>query len=1211
MIKKINFRLIRIILVVLAVLVLGFLFFFQITSNKYKADINFQGQVIGSGLEESISGWDFDKTYLNNENVELTSESPIFDLTTVDGRLARKISGDKQFAYNINKTIQLQPTAPTVRKKYRLSFDLKYDNRQCFNFEGYANYPGNVDYAARMSGLYLYCGAYFSSFNEPSFPIRRPIFNDQWNSVIITSPPTRDWYNSKIEFTSMDSTIDFRFRIEGFIGNIYMDNLQIEEIDSFLTNEEMKIPIDYTELATFTEDLNQKTVTTQKTEFRFDNSKIYAKLLETQRQLTVVDFGSNFLADLTKNQTESGVGYSIWENSNVRLSIGADSTILIKLKNNLNLAVTGITSPYAFSRNGLIFLRDSNNQPDLPYGGGVLFTPLLGKGDLQNYAANGDYNFYPAKYKFWTYTGGWSTTWQANYNSLAGDAFILSVFPPKDFSLDKFCQGRPRLFLNNFQIARTSNGQVIDNTQDFEKLKYSSQVQSDYYSIANLWADSFMTANPIFDSSLTADDLRKLSINGGPILMRDFGGPYDLPNDGNRVEETRQYINNLKSYGLEVIAYMSPHFFYSNDPDKFIENLRAYLVKFPEIDGVYLDGYYEDTLMNNLKLVRKVRAELGDKIYIQHESANAWFFQSRYNNDASSFRVPFLDVFADYILTAETINKTDQNSFLNNYTGYNLSNTVTDIQPEERDITAYTPDVPTQFSHQLAHWARIFSYNTRSMLDFGDNSSPQKLYDSIDYSNQLNNLCLTQTCGNQACDVGESILNCSIDCAPRDQASGLVKNGNIFKLYDVSDLANWIINDTALFNLHYRFDDQKFEDQGRNFVTGYDYSGNKLDPYFMNGRFNARDEGSVPQKTLTLDDRQVYYFDGAPDLAGQTDNFSNNYQKMAIIGYYASNPSEPNSTNNKIQKKLDLETNNFSIFAQFKKNSTDFLAHTIFGYGQKEKNFLWFGLKNKKMTFIAQKNQDTSYNFEASTDAQLDGNWHSVGVTNDNSQIRLFIDGTPREISCTLNGVPINNNSDKSRCPIDSLSSFMDTTIEPFFSIGGLVVRRESSTAATHAREILLQNTLNGWLDDLFVSSQAMTTNLAQALHANGDPTKQLNQIYFPLGNNVKAIVSNGFRSYSMNNLLITVTKVADKTTAATGETITFTTTVINNMAETANNYIFTDPIMAQTTYVDGSAKINGQSSTSCGLANNRLVCELGSIGPNVTKSVEYKVTVN
>ncbi|MGL5152441.1 MAG: hypothetical protein ACRC7N_17935, partial [Clostridium sp.] len=91
------------------------------------------------------------------------------------------------------------------------------------------------------------------------------------------------------------------------------------------------------------------------------------------------------------------------------------------------------------------------------------------------------------------------------------------------------------------------------------------------------------------------------------------------------------------------------------------------------------------------------------------------------------------------------------------------------------------------------------------------------------------------------------------------------------------------------------------------------------------------------------------------------------------------------------------------------------------------------------------------------------------------------------------------------------------------------------------------------------------------------------------------------------NNSTGSLIKSVDYSYQSVGTTLTYTITMKNNGNTAANNVLFYDTIPTDTTYVTGSASVNGSPATGDPTAG----VQVGTIAPGATSTVVFKVTIN
>ncbi|PER57453.1 cell surface protein [Bacillus thuringiensis] len=103
-----------------------------------------------------------------------------------------------------------------------------------------------------------------------------------------------------------------------------------------------------------------------------------------------------------------------------------------------------------------------------------------------------------------------------------------------------------------------------------------------------------------------------------------------------------------------------------------------------------------------------------------------------------------------------------------------------------------------------------------------------------------------------------------------------------------------------------------------------------------------------------------------------------------------------------------------------------------------------------------------------------------------------------------------------------------------------------------------------------------------------------------------KNITSNNVTTKIESAILNTI-KIADKTFATIGDTITYTTTITNTGNIPANNAIFSDPLPSWTQFVAGSVIVDGTPLPSASIING---VGINTITPNQTVTIIFQVQI-
>lgn len=91
----------------------------------------------------------------------------------------------------------------------------------------------------------------------------------------------------------------------------------------------------------------------------------------------------------------------------------------------------------------------------------------------------------------------------------------------------------------------------------------------------------------------------------------------------------------------------------------------------------------------------------------------------------------------------------------------------------------------------------------------------------------------------------------------------------------------------------------------------------------------------------------------------------------------------------------------------------------------------------------------------------------------------------------------------------------------------------------------------------------------------------------------------------------IALTKSADKTSAAPTTVVTFTIAYTNDGSGTASSVLITDVIPTGSTYVNGSAKLNGAPGGAFNSTTRTLTWSVPTVNVGASGNVTFQVTVN
>ena len=866
------------------------------------------------------------------------------------GKYSLALTGtrEKQESYNIEFPVKLDTT-------YKISFSLKIKDRKVYNYLN-LDYPdtwtrqrdGEKDNVDSTKGIWS--GKYY--FKVDNTNILQEIIKD----AEYRSPSDVDWFEEESYFRTEDETkIDIEIKLEGFEGQLYIDNLTLEEVESFIDDKYFHMPIETEfqsmKIKSVSTSVGESIVQTNASKFTF-----YTNWIEIEKQGEIISriiLPPGFLADLNVIE-ETGIVFL--NNSNVQFSVGADSTIIAKLKKVANISVTGNKPEYHNFEAGIIFATD--------YSKGILFSPLRTKIEVlampYNYnTSNGLFNYRDSNFenggiKFWNTASDFDTDWQVDYNFEAGEGFIAEVFPPKEFDVDKYCKERRSYLSAEYAEANTLKYPQAD-------FSYLAQKLEELSNIGLIWMDDYAVSENLLnppeyfctnatesyiycDESTPDTGITKTNVS----FKLDVTGPYTA----GEPDAFKKLVEKAHENGVKVIIYMSPHYYYTSNVDVFLENLREFIDNY-NIDGVYYDGLYPGDALKSLEIARKTRNLLGDKFYEQHASWNTYLIKRTHN-----FRVPFLDAYADRLTTGEVLKAVDNDTWLLNFCGRNVSNTVSmllgELRPVDWDKTdeeniAMTLTPEEQIEKTLECQGIFGSFqNPREKGVIRDG----KMQIWIDYDTNLflepyNQYCLAITCGDSICDIGEDINNCLKDCAPETSDATLSESGNTYTCNTNYDVTQWFIDNKPLYKLHFTFDNETAEEE----------SENKINPSSTIGISYAK------PGYREIDAEKTFYFDGSATL------FGNHYGT------------------------LNLTEKNFSAFARIKRNDNGDDWQIVFNLNYNDgKTFFYYGIGNSNLR-VAFRNMSENWTNLKGTSEINDTNWHTIGVVYENPKLKVYFDG--------------------------------------------------------------------------------------------------------------------------------------------------------------------------------------------------------------------------
>ncbi len=852
---------------------------------------------------------------------------------------------------SLNQTIPVKPL-----QKYRVTASVQLKNWKTFNYLS-LDYPSlftqdNPDLRDHVDDTKgIWSGIYSLTVNGQN------IVSPRWWKTPMVSPDNLPWFTETYYFETNSTThvADLSLQLQGLEGQVYIDNLHLEEVTSTIDDHYFSIPIEteYAGMKLTAVNSNPLTVTTNAAVFSFAPNTL--TISKSNTPLTVLNFANPILNGLNQQQLAGSI---LLENDYAKISIGADSVLLFKLKSSQDVDVTGTSQPYSLLEAGVLFATDHQK--------GILFSPIRTPYEIESmpYQQNpadlsysySDPSLESAGLKNWQVISDLTNpNWNIRYHFTTGDGFLLQAFPPKDFNLEAFCQQR----VNVATLYRHQYPQA--------DLAYNIQSFSQRHNVALLWPNDYAySANQLDPPTQYCEDSL-----GSPVDCQDptvhtrvllqFIGDINTNFDIYQPSQFQTAVSAFQAQGVKVIIYLTPEYYYTANVDQFIQHLQ-HLVNTYNLDGVYLDGLYARDALKSLELVRKVRNVLGDKVYVQHNSWTRGLIYATHR-----FRIPFQDAYADVVWVGEGIKSADQDIWKVNYCGQNVSNTASILLPELRPVN-YSLDRQSslnlalsplqQINSTLACQGAIRTTNSYSSPSLFEDKRLQyhQAYDSVAAYQALDTLCAPITCGNNQCNLGESIVTCSQDCA-QESPDKLISKGDSAACLSQNPVVQWVVEGTLFFSLHFTFDDS----------LASDHSGTQHNLSQFTGI-------SAPATTLvTSEGRSAHRFDGTSILTG---------------------PKDAN---------LNLNGSDFSALARFKPGTSQSSGYqALFAYGPRA--HFSVGLLNQKAYAVIRNAQDQAISLQGTSTLPLD-QWHSIALVYASSTLSLYVNGV-KEGETQINPAP-------------------------------------------------------------------------------------------------------------------------------------------------------------------------------------------------------------
>ncbi len=850
---------------------------------------------------------------------------------TVGLRSGPDISGEKALVITGNRTVQnsVSITLPVrPRTKYRLSADIKIENRTAYNYLG-LDYPESMTsilpdvHTTVMYTRGIWCGLYTFSFKD-SEGEDVGILNPYSIDHPYISYSEVDWFHEEcyIQTTNDSCVITLKIVLEGFDGSLLVDGIRLEEVWSFIDDRYLHIPINKEYQGMGIEEFSADPLFVRTNAAMYSFEKDQLSLKKDGVEVGSMTFSPSVLDDLSATFEP---GLVILENGWVTISIGADSSAIFKAKEDLDLIVEGPKSAYHSFEAGVVFSTD--------YSRGVLFAPIHPENVLRSmpyeYKATCDYIYNDKQFKEeglknWEVLSDLDQDrWRIGYSFKRGDGFLASIFPPKEFDESKLYR------------EKVATAGIDLNLHPDADHSYYVQKFMERNNIILLWLNGYAASTndrgpPDFyfvdqDNLPVAPDHQEAK--AVPFTPIDLAGPYEVA----QKLPMERLVEEAHRQGCKVIVYMTPRFYHTSDVDIFLNNLENLLNEFG-LDGVYYDGYVSFDPLKNLELVRRTRDILGDRFYLQH---NSWTDTVIRRSD--HFRVPIYEAYADRLWVGEGVKKVDEDTFRLNYCGMNVSNTVSTLLSELRPVNYSLPreqslslaiPVSDQVGLQLKYMGEYrlpaFGYSGYAL---DKRYMVTEYFDASGYRSKEYAMGRLVTSGDGIDDICEDIFTTPTDCAPVTADAVLEKENGTFTCRTDLSVAQWVVDEAPLYDLHMTFDGRLAKDD----------SDHRMNPSQDIGYYTDH----LAPRPKKVDGRGVFEFYNGSKL------FS---------------PCDPS---------MDYTDRDLSVFTVVKRNDTSNRKQVLFSLNGDDG--IYMGLEGSKFTAYV-RDRDLAYGTEEVVD---EGYWGS------------------------------------------------------------------------------------------------------------------------------------------------------------------------------------------------------------------------------------------
>lgn len=585
-------------------------------------------------------------------------------------------------------TIPVQPNSV-----YSISAKIKLENRNCYNYLG-ENYQTTT---AKEINRGFWCGEYSIDVTDPGFTnaTQKTVFLSQpWahDSYYIRNQ-NLDWHpaNNTIRTSPNTTSIIVRFNATGLEGVLEFDELEVKRIadEPLIDDPIMKTPIIGNPFGFKIVSIKTSPeirIETNEAILIFDGAagdkniiQLLKKTLSGNVQVGLITLPPQSLNGATVGEDSSLPGLVKVESQKIRFSVGADSSIIGRALEEMSFDVRGMDQSnfnrYGRFEAGVIFDANLDSQH------GLFFSPVHGlNADRLRYSPHpiNDVHFNDAeaeKVGVKNYItenispdGTFDQSSKVTYKLLKGEYFVGAVFPPRARISKEICNNS--LYTSSaFPTLHTKSQTevAIKDLAQNHKIAFLYMGQYDTSENSIIPNPFYYYIHRVIDENGRAIDTYLPPIEDAPIcpvasqipsegidckikltVMRDVAGPNQV--SSNNAGKIQDFIKYAHSQGLKVVAYVSPQFRFSKEPEILMQNI-AHIVHEHGMDGIYYDGRIQGDPLAAFRMARLTRNILGpDKIYIQHNSYEEGFLYR-----ANRYRVPTLDAYANILFLGEHV----------------------------------------------------------------------------------------------------------------------------------------------------------------------------------------------------------------------------------------------------------------------------------------------------------------------------------------------------------------------------------------------------------------------------------------------------------------------------------------------------------------------------------------------------------------------------